>query len=180
MTLTGTRTRTAGAFIVLALTLSGCGGNNDDTAATNISASIMKSQKKASGTSSFFSMKKKDADCIGKGLVDKIGTDQLQKYKLLDKDLKTKDSVTDVKMSAGDAKKATTVLFGCTDVVKMMQGAMDKSGSVPKQMKPCVDKALNDKSLRGMFTQIFQGDQEAAKKQLVEPMMKCAIGSQGQ
>jgi len=176
-----TKTLTATVLTVLALSLSGCGSNDDDQAAKAISDSIMKSQKSSSDSASqFFSMKRKDADCIGKGLVDKIGTDQLKEYGLLTKDNKTKDDVTKVKMSAGDAKQATDVLFGCTDVEGMMQNAMDKSGSVPKAMKACVTKTLNEKNLRGMFTSIFQGQEEAAQKKLVQPMMKCAMGAQGQ
>ena len=76
--------------------------------------------------------------------------------------------------------QATDVLFGCTDVEGMMQNAMDKSGSVPKAMKACVTKTLNEKNLRGMFTSIFQGDEKAAQQKLVQPMMKCATGAQGQ
>jgi hypothetical protein len=176
-----TKILTAAVLTVLALAVSACGSNDDAQAAQSISDSIMKSQKSSSGsTSQFFTMKRKDADCIGKGLVDKIGTDQLQKYGLLTKSNKTKKDVSAVKMSAADAKKATSTLFGCTDVEGMMQNAMDKSGSVPKAMKACVTKTLNEKNLRGMFTSIFQGQEEAAQKKLVQPMMKCAMGAQGQ
>jgi hypothetical protein len=163
---------------VLALALSGCGNNDDDQAAKSISDSIMSQQKSGGSSSQFFSMKRKDADCIGKGLVDKIGTDKLQKYGLLTKDNKTKGDVTNVKMSEGDAKSATDVLFGCTDVEGMMQTAMDKSGNVPAAMKPCVDKVLNDDNLRTMFSKVFQGQQDEAQKALIQPMMKCASGSQ--
>ena len=47
-------------------------------------------------------------------------------------------------------------------------------------MKSCVDKALTEDNLRGMFNQLFQGDSKAANKALVQPMTKCALGSQGQ
>ena len=33
-------------------------------------------------------------------------------------------------------------------------------------MQDCVKKTLNEKALRGMFTQVFTGDQEAAKQEL--------------
>ena len=173
------KTLAAGLLAVMALLLTGCGGNNDDQAATAISNSIMKEQKSSNQSSQFFSMDKKDADCIGKGLVDKIGTDQLQKYGVLTKDNKTKDDVTDVKMSDGDAKSATDVLFKCTDVEGMMQKAMDKSGNVPAAMKDCVNKVLTEDNLRAMFQKIFAGKQDEAQKALVQPMMKCAMGNQG-
>ena len=162
---------------LLALSLSSCGGSNDDAEASKaISASIMKSQN-ASGNeaaSQLLSLKKKEADCIGSGLVDKIGTDQLKQYKLLTKDNKAGQDVTQVKMSKGDAESATDVLFGCTDVPAMMKKAMNSSGQVPAQMRSCVDKTLNEQALRGMFTNVFQGNEEQAKKDLITPMMRCA------
>jgi hypothetical protein len=165
----------AATAILLALTLGSCGGNDDAEASQAISASIMKSQSSSGDSASqLLSLKKKEADCIGSGLVDKIGTDQLKQYKLLTKDNKAGQDVTQVKMSKGDAESATDVLFGCTDVPAMMKKAMNSSGQVPAQMRACVDKTLNEQALRGMFTNVFQGNEEQAKKDLITPMMRCA------
>ena len=49
-----------------------------------------------------------------------------------------------MKMSAGDAKATTDVLFGCTDVPGMMKKAMNSSGQVPAAMQDCVNKTLNE------------------------------------
>jgi hypothetical protein len=159
---------------VALLGVGACGSNDDAKASKSISDSLMKSS--SSSTSKLLSMKRKDADCIGDGLVAKVGTDKLKKYGLLTKDLKSKDSISDTKMSAGDAKVATGVLFGCTDVEAMMESAIDKSSSVPKQMKACVDKALTKSTLRPVFEEIFQGKQDQATKSLTEPLTKCATG----
>ena len=171
---------TAAVLTGLALSLSACGSNDDDEAAQNISDFLVKAQKSPDLVSRFFVVQRKEADCIGKGLVDKIGTDQLQEYGLLDKDNKVKGSVTELKMSSGDAKAATGVLVGCTDVVVMMKKATAASGMVPKGMKSCVDKVITEDNLRVLFTHIFEGDQDAARKDFVQPMTKCALGSQGQ
>jgi hypothetical protein len=180
--MTTSTTRSAGAAVlaVLALSVSACGGSGDDSkAAKNISASIMSSQK-GSSSSQFLTLKKKDADCIGKGLVDKVGTDKLKKYGVLDKNLKpSKTGISDVKMSVKDAKSTTSVLFGCADVEKMMQTAINKSGQIPKTMQTCVSKALSENTLRPMFTELFQGKTDAAQKALTGPMTKCATGSGG-
>jgi hypothetical protein len=77
-------------------------------------------------------------------------------------------------MSKGDAESATDVLFGCTDVPAMMKKAMNSSGQVPAQMRACVDKTLSEQALRGMFTNVFQGNEEQARKDLITPMMRCA------
>ena len=185
------KTLTASVLGAVLLSASACGGSGgtdatsstrstqDVQASKSISASIMKSQKAATGSTQFFAMSQKDADCIGNGLVDKIGVKQLQTYKLLDKNLKTRNSVTNAKMSAKDAESASGVLFGCTDVQGMMKQAISKSGNLPPAMKPCVDKTLTEAHLKSMFTQIFQGRQQAAQKELITPLMKCATTAAG-
>jgi hypothetical protein len=178
-------TLAAAVLTALALLLSACGGggsetsSEDDTASKAISDSIMKAQKQGESSAQFFTMKRKDADCIGDGLVDEIGTEKLQEYGLLTEDNKTKKNVTGVKMSKTDAGSATDVLFECTDVQNMMQKAMNQAGNVPDEMKACVKKVLNEENLRGMFSKIFSGQQEQAQQELVQPMMECATGNAG-
>ena len=173
------KTLAAVAVAVLALTLTSCGSNDDAEASKALSDSIMKSQKSGDSAAQLLTLKQKEADCIGDGLVDKIGTDQLQEYKMLTKDLKPSKDVTEVKMSKGDATSATDVLFKCTDVPAMMQKAMKQSGQVPAEMQDCVNKALSEETLRGMFTHVFTGNEEQAQKDLIQPMMKCANPSGG-
>lgn len=169
-----------GVLALLALLLGGCGGADEDARASKaISDQIMAEQKSGGQTAQFFAMERKDADCIGDGMVDKIGTDQLRKYGVLTKQNKTNKDVTAVKMSTGDAKAATDVLFGCTDVEGMMQKAMADSGQVPDEMKACVKKVLTEGNLRTMFRKVFEGNQQEAQQALVTPMMKCATGSGG-
>ncbi|MGZ4436737.1 MAG: hypothetical protein ACXVW6_03810 [Nocardioidaceae bacterium] len=176
------KTLVAAAIAVLAMT-SACnsngGGNangaslsgNDAKAATAISDSIMKEQK--SGSTSAMQLKQKDATCIGNGLVNKIGTAQLQKYGIITKDLKLNKDVTTVKMSKNDAESAADTFFGCADVMGMMKKAMESSGQMPPQVKGCMDKALTKDAVHGMFVGMFSGDQNASKP-LTGAMMKCA------
>lgn len=166
------KTLVAVVLAALALTTTGCGNKDDQTAANNISASIMKEQK--SGSSQVMQVKQKDADCIGKGLVDKIGTDQLQKYKLLDKNLKMNESVTSVKMSTDDANAAADTFFNCTDVMGMMKNAMEQGGSVPPKVKACMNKALTKDAVHQMFVSMFSGKQDQATQGLQSSLMKCA------
>jgi predicted small secreted protein len=172
------KTLATAVLTLLAFSLSSC-GNDDAEASKALSDSIMKSQDTQGGSSQFFSMKRKDANCIGDGLVEEIGTDQLQEYGLLTKENKADKSVADAKMSAKDSEAATGVLFDCTDVASMMQAAITRSGSVPAAMKDCVNKTLTEENLRPVFTMIFQGKQAEAQKELTTPMMRCAAGSAG-
>lgn len=181
------RTMMAG-LIAGMLTLAACGGSSgsggsalsgdDAKAASSISDAIVKSQK-AGDSSSLLDVDKKDADCIGKGFVDKVGTDDLKKYGLLTKDLKTNKDLGTVKMSKGDAEGAADVLTGCTDLTSMMKKAMASSmGSLDAKTKACVDKALNEDALHDVFVAVFSGDSTQAGQQLQKPLMKCAQQAQ--
>lgn len=144
-------------------------------AAKAISDSIMSSQDAANGSTRFFVMSRADADCTGQGLVDKIGINRLKKYNMVT-DGANGASMATAKMSAADAKAATGVLFDCTDVASMMKKAMNKSGTMPKQMRSCVNNVLTEENLRSMFSKIFEGKQAAAQKQLASPRLSCAKG----
>jgi hypothetical protein len=175
-------------MIVVALGLTSCGGGDDaakkeqsaqdarDAKASNaLSDSIMSSQESPQAAQ-FFSMKRKDADCIANGMVDEVGTAKLQKYGMLTKDLKANKNLTNVTMSPKDAQAATGVLFDCTDVPGMMQKAITSSGQIPKEMQACVTKTLNEENLRSMFTKVFSGKQQEAQQELIAPMLKCQSG----
>ena len=165
---------------VLALSLSSCGSNDDAKASEAISDQVMASQKSSSGTSQLLKLKQKEADCIGDGMVDKIGTDQLQEYKILTEDLKSNKDVTGVTMSKDDAKAATDVLFDCTDVPAMMQKALDSAGQVPDEMKECVNKQINEENLRPHVRAWCSTARKSRRTQgLIKKMTACATGSAG-
>jgi hypothetical protein len=172
-----TRATSAAALLVLALGVGGCGNGDDAKASKAISDSLMSSS--AQKGTQFLDLKRKEADCIGDGFVDRIGTDQLKTYGLVTKDLKADKLVTGVKMSAADAKSATGVLFDCTDVTSMMKKTVGKSPGTSKAVQTCLNKALNEATLRTVFTSVFQGDQDGATKALTKPMTSCMSGSAG-
>ncbi|MGN6131659.1 MAG: hypothetical protein ACTHOK_15060 [Nocardioidaceae bacterium] len=164
----------AAALTVLALgSVAACGGNDDATAAKSISSSILADQK--TGNTQVLDVDRKGADCIGHGLVDKIGTDKLQKYGLLTKDLKMSKNVTAVHMSAADANAAADTFFACADVMKMMHKVMSTNTAVDPKIKACFDKALTKPTVHGMFVSMFRGKQDQATKDLSRTMMKCAL-----
>jgi hypothetical protein len=176
------RTRLAAAALAaLTFATSGCGGGgpDEDAQATRaISDSIIKEQKSGTGPGALLSMQRKDADCIGKGLVDEIGVESLRSSDLLTEDNTVKGSVTEAKLPAGDARTATSVLFGCADIEAMVEKGLAKSGNISPRMKPCVNRVVDDRNLRSMFTAYFQGDKNAPQR-LVQPMMRCVAGNNG-
>ena len=193
-----TKTLTAAVFAVLLL-LTACGGGSDSDsssastsssaatsattdddakAAKSIADSMVAATKSGSSSSQLLSLNQKDADCIGTGMVDKVGTAQLQKYGMLTKDMEAGTAVAGLKMSKADSEATTEVVFGCTDVEKMMSKAINKTGTIPKQVQGCVKKTLTEDRLRPMFTKIFQGKQAAAQKELTTPLLACAKRAQ--
>jgi hypothetical protein len=170
---------TAAVAVVLSLTASGCAGADDDAEASQaISASIVKQQQSPSGPGALLSLKRKQARCIGDGLVKRIGVDGLRKSGMLTEDNQVKGSVTEAKLPEADARTATSVLFGCADVEAMVEKGLARSGQISNKMQPCVNKVVDDKSLRAMFTDYFQGDKNAPQE-LVRPMMRCIGGNTG-
>jgi len=158
--------------VVLLLGLTSCGGD-DAEAASAISGSVMKAQQSPSSVvGQLLRLDRAGADCLGKGLVDKIGVDQLKAYHLLTTDLHPTDVET-VSMSKGDAEATTAVLFGCTDVSAMIRRILGRA-KAPTAVKTCVSTALDDRTLRSMFTALFRGEEEQAKTDLVRKTSTCA------
>ena len=179
------KTLSAAVGTVLALSLTACGGGSGggsgtsaaDQARASRSVSDIVLRKEGNGPAQFVSLGRKDADCIGKGLVAKVGTERLKKYGLLRKDLgPSRKTLTTVAMSPADARAATNVLFGCTDVPAKARTAIGKSGLLPKRVGPCVDKTLTERTLRIVFTRLFEGRQQQATKVLTAPLTRCALG----
>jgi hypothetical protein len=164
--------RRAAAAVALLLAVTACGGGDEDAeAAKAISDSIVAEGKGQGGADQIFAMKRKDADCIGEGFVDKIGVEKLQEYGFLTEDLKTADELTEVTMSTEDAGAASDTLFSCVDVQEMMTGAM---GDVDAKTRKCLEGVMTEDALRELFTKMFSGKREEAGQELVEPMMECA------
>jgi hypothetical protein len=170
------RTLAATAIAALTLALSACGGGSEDdeTAAKAISDSIMNEQD-GGGATDVFAMKRSEADCIGDGFVDEIGTEKLQKYGFLTKVLEANESLTTVKMSTADAEAAADTLFDCADVQQMMLGSM---GDLDAKTKKCIQGVMTEDALHGLFVKMFSGKQEEAGQELIAPMMKCTTGAQ--
>lgn len=178
------RTLIAGIAAVLMIAVSACGGGSssggsassaqDAKASKAISDAIMSGQK--SGQSKIITVKKSDADCIGKGLVDKVGTDQLKKYGVLTKSLKTNKDLTQVKMSTNDATSAADVMSGCTDLKGMMSQALNAQlASMPTAVKNCINNALTESRLHDVFVKVFEGKTKQAGTEFSGPMQKCAM-----
>ena len=155
--------RTLGAVAVLALALTACGG--DDSAASKaIADSIMDSNDET------FEVTQDQADCVGDGFVEEIGTDQLVEYGIITEDLEAESTIDTVEMSKDDAQSAADVMQDCADIKEIFSGAM---GELPAEARACIDEKLTDEVLNSFLVAVFSNDQESGTQELMTALTEC-------
>lgn len=162
----------AAAVVALALPLSACGGGNSDD--SKAAAAISKSMMSASNST--FKVSKKQADCVGKEMVSKVGTKNLEKYGVLTKNLSADNNVTNVKMSKGDATGAADAITDCTDATTLMRKAMLGSQNLGASEVACINKVFTDNVVHELFVDVFSGDSKGAQSVISGPVSKCVAG----
>lgn len=157
--------RTIGvAAAVLALALTSC-GNDDEAASEAIAAGVMDSNDQT------FKVTQEQADCLGDGMVEEIGTDQLVEYGLITEDMKQSDGLDSVKMSESDAESAAGVMQECADIKKIFTDAMGTG--MPEEAATCVNDKLTDEVLNDFLVAVFMDDQEAGTTGLMTALQEC-------
>jgi hypothetical protein len=156
--------RTIGVAAVLALALTSC-GNDDEAASKAIAAGIMDSNDQT------FKVTQEQADCLGDGMVDEIGTDQLVEYGLITEDMKESEGIDSVKMSDADAQSAADVMQECADIKQIFTEAMGTG--MPEEAAACVDEKLTDEVLNDFLVAVFKDDQEAGTQGLMTALQEC-------
>ncbi len=144
-------TLAAGAAACLML-LSACGGGGDAKAAADpqdakaakaLSASLLDS-----GGGTGLELTPKQADCIGNGMVDGVGVEELQKQGLLTKDLKVDRQTTNVEFSKADATTIVDTMFRCAPVMDTIKKGLAQSSQLGAEAQKCVDDALDEKVVK--------------------------------
>ena len=156
--------RTIGVVAVLGLALTAC-GNDDEAASKAISTSIMDSNDES------FKVTQEQADCVGDGMVEEIGTDQLIEYKIITDDLEQSDGIDSVEMSEGDAQSAADVMQDCADIKQIFTDQL--GGTLPEEAATCVDEKLTDEVLNEFLVAVFMNDQEAGTQGLMTALQEC-------
>lgn len=168
-----TRAQVIVGGMALAMLLSACGGGSDEDAkaADAISASMMAEADEE------FPVEQAQADCVGDGLVDKVGVDKLKEYGLLNEDLTVNESVGQVTMEQTQADQAAGVLVGCVDAMKVFTEELGGDESLSAEQQACLSEAITEESLTSMFSLIFQGKDDEATEGMMKPVMDCMMGS---
>lgn len=161
----------AAALAVIAVVVSGCGGNSDEATAKKSLAKKFQAESTVG-----FTLTSKQATCTANSLVDNVGVKDLQKSGILTKKFTAADSnLSQVKMSKSDANAAASAIVECTDAVKMLTKSMSSQG-VDATTAACIEKVLTKKVVTELFAALFRGDQAAMTQMLTAPLSKCAVG----
>lgn len=155
--------RTIGVAAVLALTLTSC-GQDEEAASKAISASIMESNDDT------FEVTQEEADCVGDGMVEKIGVDKLTEYGIITEDMKANDGIENVDMSEEDASSAADVMAGCADIKELFTSA---TSNLPEEAQQCVEEKLSDEVLHDFLTAVFMNEQEQGNQELMGALQEC-------
>lgn len=161
-------TKTVAALCAVLLTLTACGGGEDE-AKENIKASLLEEGGDFAGTE----LTDEEATCLSDGMVDEIGTDKLQELGLLDEDNNVVEDANPDDLEKADADALAGTIVDCVDVQELMAQEM---GPMMEQMdeeqQKCITDAFDDETIVELISASFQGE-EPDTTALQETVMEC-------
>lgn len=150
-----TRALTA-ALTVLALGLSGCGADDQETATDALQTEILANSEESTGGK----VTAEEAGCIAEGTVDGLGVDQLQDYGILSEDLTVDDGIEDVAMTPDDARTLATVFVDCIDVQKLFVDqlalGLSPDATLSTTQRRCLEKQVKPAVLVKILAASFE------------------------
>ncbi len=158
----------AAVLVASSSLLVGCGSNDDETAAKNIKASILKEEVAGAN------LTEKQAGCLSDSIVEDIGVDNLKKYGLLDDKLKVDDELTDVKLKEKDADSMAKAFTTCVNAEELIEKQFSQaaSGMTDKQQE-CIKDALTEEKVEEVLSLTFQGKSDEISSGLQADLVKC-------
>ena len=173
--------RTTAMLCAALLTLTACGesggggGDEDEKAKKNIKDTILKDGDSVTGGAK---PSEEQAGCMADGMVDEVGVEKLQEYKILDKDLKIIEEADTADMEKGDAEALASVIVDCVDMPKLIENQVSQSTQtkLTAKQKSCIGDAIDEETIEAGLAASFQGKKEDNPMQKMQgDMMKCFI-----
>lgn len=166
--------KTAAVLCAAMLALTACGNGDDDKARENIKKAVL--EEDAGGLTGGTKPTEKQADCISDGMVDDVGVETLQEYKLLNKDLEIDGDAEPTDMKKDDADALAGVFVDCIDMKQLFADEFSSgSQDVPDETMDCIEKAIDDDAMKSGLSATFQGKEDEAFASMQEEMMKCVM-----
>ncbi len=167
--------KTLAVASVLLMTLTACGGGDDEqTAKENLRASFAEED-------TFDGTTEEQANCIADGIVDELGVDKLKEYELLNDDLEVNKEPGEVEMSEEDADASAEAIIECVDVASLFTAGMDDTEqSLTDEQRECVEGAVDEDAMKEVLSAEFQGEQSNAMDEMTGEIMTCLMGEMPQ
>jgi hypothetical protein len=170
--------KTGAVLCTLLLALTACGGGDESAAKDSIKASLLDNPDLAGGTE----MTDEEAGCVSDGMVDDLGVEKLQDYKLLDDNAEIIEDAQPDDFSAEDADALADTIVGCVDVEELLS---ERMGATMEQMTDeqasCITDAFDEDTIKDIISAGFQGEDatSALPGDLQEQVMGCVGGATG-
>jgi len=188
--------KVAAAVCAAMFVLTGCGGGDDEggggggeasqeDSQTSEAKENIKSSLKEQGTDAFggVSLSDEQAGCMADGVVDEVGVEKLQEYKLVDADLQwTGGEGEAAKLSADDADSVAGVVTDCIDFQKVFEDQINSESEtqLTQEQADCLGDALTDDVVRDALSAQLQGESSDPTEELTGALMGCVMGDMGE
>jgi hypothetical protein len=152
--------------------LTACGGGDDAKAKENIKASLLEDGADLAGTK----VTDEQAGCVSDGMVDEVGVEKLQDYKLLDDEYKIRKDAQPTDMEQGDAEALAGVFTDCVDMEKLFEEQFS-SGAMADQLtdeqQDCLKDAVDGDVIESALADTFQGKEADPAAGVQADLMAC-------
>ena len=167
--------KTVAVLCAAMFALTACGGGDDAEAKENIKASLLEQGGNLAGTE----VTEEQAGCVSDGMVDEVGVDKLQEYKLLDEEFKISEDAQPTDMEKGDAEALAAVFTGCVDMEKLFEeqfssGAM--ADQLTEKQQNCLRDAVDADVIESALADTFQGKEADPTAGIQADLMACVGG----
>jgi hypothetical protein len=135
----------------------------------NIKQGLLDAQSGLAGTG----VTHQEAECLGDAMVDRVGVDKLQRYDILDDDLKVQPDVEPRNLDPQDADAVAQALTDCIDVGRMITEGMGTVGQFSQEQRDCLADAVDEDAFREQLSLTLQGKPADLTQGMRGDMMKC-------
>ena len=164
--------KTVAVLCAALMTLSACGSGDDDKARENIKTAVLEDETDLTGGTK---PTEEQADCIADGMVDDVGVEALQEYKLLDEDLEINEEADPTDMKEEDADALAAVFVDCVDVEELVAGSF-AGQELSEDQQECISESIDEDAMKDGLSASFQGEEDDGFAAMQEKLMACVMG----
>jgi hypothetical protein len=167
-------TKTVAVLCAVLFALTACGGGDGETARDNLKESLLDQGTGVPGVD----VTEEQAGCVSDGMVDEIGVEKLQEYKLLDDELKVLKDAPMNDWAPEDAEVLAGVFVDCIDVDAMLEErfASGAGAQLTDEQRACLTDAVDPAVMERVLADTFQGKGADTQGHVQDDIMACITG----